>query len=463
MTERVTAVVLAAGKGTRMRSSRPKVLHEVAGRPMLAWVLDTARAAGCDDLVVVVGHGSEAVREAVGAPDVRFVVQNEQRGTGDALARAAELVTEKATVLVLSGDVPLVRASTLTALVAAAEGHWGALAVARLGRPGSLGRVLATENGVLDRIVEAADARPEELAIDVINAGIYALPAADIFPRLDRLDPDNAKGELYLTDALVAAARDGERVALVELDDPAEAFGANDRGDLARIHRTFVHRKLKELAGDGVTVLDPARTVVEPQVLVGLDSILHPGVSLTGATSVGAGSVLHQGAWVRSSILGERTVIEPYSVLDGARVGDDCRVGPYARLRPGAVLGAGAKVGNFVEVKNAVLGPGVKAGHLAYLGDAEIGAAANIGAGTVTCNYDGRSKHRTTIGEGAFVGSDTMLVAPVDIGAGATTAAGSVINQDVPSGALGIGRSRQRTIEGWAERRRKKSSEEREE
>jgi bifunctional UDP-N-acetylglucosamine pyrophosphorylase/glucosamine-1-phosphate N-acetyltransferase len=455
MAERqVVAVVLAAGKGTRMRSRRPKVLHEVAGRPLLSWVLAAAREAGATRLIVVVGHEEEAVRAAVAAPDVAFVVQEEQRGTGHALAQAAGEVPEAATLLVLSGDVPLVSANTLRRLVAAPG--WGALAVADLEAPGTLGRVIAKDDGRhLERIVEAADASVEELALSTVNAGIYALPAPQIFERLAQLRPDNAKGELYLTDALGAAAA-SESVALVALADAAEAFGVNDRRDLVRVHHTLIARKLETLAEAGVTVLDPATTVVEPGVVIGVDTVLHASVHLTGRSRVGAGCVLHQGAWLRDSLVADDSVIEPYSVLDGAEVGAGCRVGPFARLRPGARLDAGVKVGNFVEIKNATLGRGAKAGHLAYLGDAEIGAGANIGAGTITCNYDGVAKHTTRIGERAFVGSDTMLVAPVAVGDDASTAAGSVVTHDVPAGALAVGRAKQRNIEGWAERHAKK-------
>ncbi len=449
------AVILAAGKGTRMRSERPKVVHEAAGRPLLAWVLDAARGASCGRLVVVVGHGADTVRETLGAADVEWIEQREQLGTGHALAQAEGLLAERQTVLVLSGDVPLVTAATLTRLLESAAGAWGAMAVARLADPGALGRVVPRADGALGRIVEAADARPGELALDTVNAGIYALPAPQVFARLAALRPDNSKGELYLTDALNAAAADGERIELVELGDPDEALGVNTRGDLARVHRALLDRKAAALADAGVTLLEPARTAVEPRVEVGADTVVHAGVSLSGATVVGRGCTLGQGAWVRDSRLGDGAVVEPYSVLDGAEVGPGCRVGPFARLRPGAALGRGARIGNFVEVKNSRLGDGVKANHLSYLGDATVGDGANIGAGTVTCNYDGFAKHRTEIGAGASIGSDTMLVAPVAVGESAETAAGSVITADVPPGALGVGRSKQRNVGGWSERKRR--------
>jgi bifunctional UDP-N-acetylglucosamine pyrophosphorylase/glucosamine-1-phosphate N-acetyltransferase len=453
----VVAVVLAAGKGTRMKSALPKVLHEVGGRPLLAWVLATARAAGCDRIVVVVGHGAAEVERRFAAPDVRFVLQEPQLGTGHALLQAAPQVDGEATVLVLSGDVPLVRVDTLRALLAAARDGGAAMAVANLDEPGMLGRVLATDDGRLDAIVEARDATPEQLAVRSVNAGLYALPAPEIFARLSRVVPDNAQGELYLTDAVTALAQESAGVALLPLADPHEAIGVNTRAELAQVHRLLVERKLHELMLAGVTVLEPHRTLVDPDAEIGPDTVIHPDVCILGRSSVGAGCVLHQGAWLRDSKLDDGAVVEPYSVLDGATVAAACRVGPFARLRPGTELGPGARVGNFVEVKASRLGAGAKANHLAYVGDATVGEKANIGAGVVTCNYDGVSKHQTEIGAGAFVGSDTMLVAPVSVGSGATTAAGSVITKDVPDGALAVGRARQRNLEGWKRRPRRKS------
>ncbi|MCM2270067.1 MAG: bifunctional UDP-N-acetylglucosamine diphosphorylase/glucosamine-1-phosphate N-acetyltransferase GlmU [Thermoanaerobaculia bacterium] len=452
------AVVLAAGKGTRLRSERPKVLHEAGGKPLLAWVIAAARAAACERILVVVGHGAAAVRDAFATEsDLVWVEQHEQRGTGHALLQAEpHLAGEPALLLVLSGDVPLLRPGTLGELAAAAERGWGALAVADFAEPGALGRVLADGRGGLRAIVEARDASPDELALSTVNAGLYALPAPAIFRHLHELRPDNAQGELYLTDAVTAAARQGGRVELVALDDAYEATGVNDRLELARVHRLLVARAVERLALAGVTFLDPATTTIDDAVEIGGDSVVHAMTTLLGATRVGRGATIHAGAWIRDSAIGDGTTIEPYSVLDGATVGAGCRVGPFARLRPAAALQDGARVGNFVEVKNATLGPGAKANHLAYLGDATVGAGANVGAGVVTCNYDGVAKHRTEIGARAFVGSDTMLVAPVRIGDDATTGAGSVITQDVPDGALAVERTRQRHVEGWAARRGKK-------
>ncbi len=452
------AVVLAAGQGTRMKSDLPKVLHPVGGRPMVAWVIEAARSAGCDRIVVVVGHGAEQIRGAIASDDVSFVVQQEQLGTGHALAQTEANVEADATILVLSGDVPLVSADTLTALADRAERSWAAMAVAEVDDPGSLGRVLAASQGRLDRIIEAADADQSTLEIGLINAGIYAFPAPEIYEYLRRLESDNVKGEFYLTDALGFAAAEGKEVALFDLADPAESFGVNNRSDLARAHRELQRRKIHRLMLDGVTVLDPSSTYIDADVSVGQDSVVHPGTSILGTTRIGPGCTLGQGCWIRDSEVAEQTIIEPYSVLDTVDVGPMCRIGPFARLRPGTVLVSHAKVGNFVETKNSRLEQGVKASHLAYIGDATVGEGANIGAGAITCNYDGRNKHRTDIGRGAFIGSDTMLVAPVKIGNGAMTGAGSVISKDVPDDSLAVERNTQKNLLGWVARFKKRGS-----
>src|SRR3954452_4920475 len=444
------AVILAAGKGTRMRSALPKVPHRAAGRPLLQWVVDAARAAGCARILVVVGHGAERVREEIVGDDLGWVLQAEQRGTGHALAQAEPEIQGEATVLVLSGDVPLVHPETLDRLAAAAEEGWGAMAVAELAEPGMLGRVIVDQAGVFQSIVEFKDATPEERAVRLINAGIYALPAPAVFDYLRNLKTDNAQGELYLTDAVTNGAADGHPVRLVTLLDPDEALGVNDRTELARVHRLLIGRQLVSLMKAGVTILEPERTVIEPGVRIGEDTVIHPGVSLLGRTVVGRDCVVHQGAWLRDTTVADGTIIEPYSVLDRAEVGEGCRVGPFARLRPAARLQSGARVGNFVEVKNSEIGAGAKVNHLSYVGDATVGAGANVGAGVITCNYDGVRKNPTEIGAGAFIGSNTMLVAPVTVGAGASTGAGSVVTKNVPDGALAVTRVRQKNLEGWA-------------
>ncbi len=457
---RRVAAVLAAGKGSRLRSERPKVLHPVAGRPLLEWVLEAARDGGCEQLLVIVGHGAEEVRAAIEASpaagdDIVWVRQEELLGTGHALAQVEPHLEGDATLLVLSGDVPMVSAATLDALAEAAESAWGAMAVAEHAEPGSLGRVIPSRDGRLARIVEAADASPEELAIRTVNAGIYALSAPSVFDYLRRLRPDNAKGELYLTDALsLAAEEEGDGVALHTLADAREALGVNTRQDLARAHRSLLDRHADRLMAEGVSILEPARTVIEAGVRVGADTVIEPGVSLLGHTEIGPGCHISQGAWIRDCQLEAGVEVLPYSVLEKARVASSCTVGPFARLRPASVLLEGAKVGNFVELKKSTLGEGSKASHLAYLGDATVGTGANIGAGTITCNYDGVNKHATEIGDGAFIGSDTMLVAPVKVGAGATTGAGSTIHQDVPADALGVARARQKNLPDWSRKKR---------
>ena len=443
------AVILAAGGGERMRSERPKVLHRVGGRALVAWVVAAAREVGCAPIHLVVGSGADEIRsvleeEELGGRDIVWVEQRQQKGTGHALLMVREVLRADATILVLSGDAPLVRPATLRQLLDRARDGWGSVAVADLDDPGSLGRVVQ-RNGRLERIVEAADAGERELAIRTVNAGHYALPAPAIFDWLEKLDTDNAQGEFYLTDAVSAAARENP-VACVRVEDASEVLGVNSRAELAAVQRVLYRRSVDALLEAGVTILDPESVWVDAGVTVGPDSVLHPGVTLLGASRVGRGCAVHSGAWIRDSVLADEVDVLPYSVLDGARVASGCSVGPFARLRPEAVLDEGARVGNFVEVKKSTLGPGVKASHLAYLGDTSIGAGANIGAGVITCNYDGKTKNRTVIGEGAFVGSDTILIAPVEVGAGGYTGAGSVITRDVPAGSLAVGRSRQKNI-----------------
>jgi len=452
----VMAVVLAAGQGTRLRSSLPKVLHSVAGRPMLEWVVRAARSAGCEEIVVVVGHGAEIVRGALSSEEILWVLQEEQKGTGHALAQVETEVRRPGIMLVLSGDVPLVSVATLGQLVEAARQGWASMAVAEVAAPGSLGRVLTGADGSLTAIVEAADASPQELTVRRVNAGLYALPTPDIFDYLRALEPDNAKGEFYLTDALNAAARQGRPIQLVELDDPAESWGVNNRADLSRVHRSLLHRQAEILMAAGVSILDPKRTTIEATVSVGKDTVVHPGVSLLGETRIGDGCTLEQGVWLRDTTVGDGTRIAPYSVLEGAEIAEECQIGPFARMRPGALVAKGVKVGNFVEIKDSELGEGVKANHLAYIGDTTVGEGSNLGAGVVTCNYDGHRKSPTRIGRNVFIGSDTMLIAPVEIGDEAMTAAGSVVSKNVPEGSLAVARSAQRNIANWARRFRRR-------
>ncbi len=453
------AVILAVGGGDRLRSELPRVLHRVGGRAVVAWVVAAAREAGCAPIHLVVGSGAREIRrvleqEGPGEPgedglrggDILRVEQSRQGGTGNALPMARKLLDSAGSVLVISGDAPLVRPATLRRLQDGARDGWGAVAVAVADPddPGGLGRVIRS-NGRLERIVAPANARTGEPASRTVNAGHYALPAPAILDWLEKLVADRGQDEVRLADVVSGAA--GEHpVACVRVEDASEALGVDSRADLAAVQRILYRRSVEALLEAGVTILDPQSVWVDAGVTVGPDSVLHPGVTLLGASSTGRGCTVHSGAWLRDSVLGDGVDVLPYSVLDGARVASGCSVGPFARLRPEAVLEEGARVGNFVEVKKSTLGPGVKASHLSYLGDSSVGAGANIGAGVITCNYDGDTKHRTVIGAGAFVGSDTILVAPVEVGAGGYTGAGSVITKDVPEETLAVGRARQKNI-----------------
>lgn len=441
-------VILAAGKGTRMRSRHPKVLHPLGGVPLLKHVLGVASMLSPARIVVVVGHGAEEVRAALSGCEVTFVDQGEPRGTGHALLAARDAVSAPL-FLVLPGDVPLVPPQALQALLS----HCGKGAILSFLTmepldPGSYGRVVR-EGGRPVRIVEAE----EEMGIREVNSEIYCLanvPA--LWAALRGLSADNAQGEYRLADLVGALAEEG--VVALRWPKCEELLGINDRGELAQAEATLRARIIGDLWAGGVTVVDPATAHVSPNVEVGLDTIIHPDTHLLGRTKVGEGCEIGPGAYLLDCEVEDGARVW-YSVLWGARVAPGARIGPFAHLRPGAVIGAQARVGNFVEVKAAVLGEGVRAGHLAYIGDAEVGPGANIGAGTITCNYDGRKKYRTDIGPGAFIGSNASLVAPVRIGEGAYVAAGSVITQDVPPYALAIGRSPQTVKQDWAKERKK--------
>ncbi len=441
-------VILAAGQGTRMRSALPKVLHPIAGQPMLAHVIDTARALRPARIHVVVGHGAEAVRERLAADDLNFVLQAEQLGTGHALAQALPFIRAER-VLVLYGDVPLIEAPTLARLLEQAAPAQLALLTVMLEDPTGYGRIVRDVAGEVQAIVEQKDASVEQRAIREGNTGILALPGARLADWLGRLSNSNAQGEYYLTDVIAMAVADGLRVATAQPEEAMEVQGANDRLQLAQLERHYQQRAARRLMAQGVTLLDPARFDLRGTVTVGRDVLIDINVILEGTVVIEDGVEIGPNCVIRNSTLRRGSVVKASSHLDGAELGEGADCGPFARLRPGSVLGAGAHVGNFVELKNAVLGEGAKAGHLSYLGDAEIGAQSNIGAGVITCNYDGANKHRTLIGADAFIGTNNSLVAPVTIGAGATTAAGSVITSAVPDQALAVGRARQRNIEGW--------------
>jgi bifunctional UDP-N-acetylglucosamine pyrophosphorylase/glucosamine-1-phosphate N-acetyltransferase len=441
-------VILAAGQGTRMRSALPKVLHPVAGQSMLGHVINTARGLKPKAIHVVIGHGAELVRERLAADDLNFVVQAEQLGTGHAVAQAVPALTAER-VLILYGDVPLIEQETLERLLQKVGPDQLALLTVKLADPTGYGRIVRDEHDVVQAIVEHKDASPEQRLIAEGNTGILAVPGARLGGWLGRLSNSNAQGEYYLTDVIAMAVGDGLVVATEQPQHSMEVQGANDRIQLAELERHYQQRAAHRLMAQGVTLRDPARFDLRGELTVGRDVLIDVNVIFEGKVVIEDGVEIGPNCVISNSTLRRGAVVKANSHLEGAELGEGADCGPFARLRPGAVLGAKAHVGNFVEVKNARLGEGAKAGHLAYLGDAEIGALSNIGAGTITCNYDGANKSRTVIGENVFIGSNSSLVAPVSLGDGATTGAGSVITADVPAGTLALGRARQALIQGW--------------
>ena len=445
------AIVLAAGRGTRMRSDLPKVLFPIAGRPLLAWVLDAVGGSSPDETLVVVGYGAEQV-QAVLPAGVRSVVQEPQLGTGHAVMVALEALGDVSgdTVLVVPGDTPLLRPETLRGLVAALPGAAATLLTTRMPEPAGYGRVRREGDRVI-RIVEDRDAGPEERAIDEVAVSTYAFEGGALAGALRGLVRDNDQGEYYLTDVIGRLAASG-RVRGVPVADPAEVQGVNSHGQLAEVTAEVRRRINAAWMAAGVWMLDPERVYLNASVSLEAGARLYPEVHLEGSTTVAAGAEVGPQVFAVDSVIGPASRVW-YSVLRGAEVGEGVQVGPFASLRPGTRLAAGAKVGTFVETKNTVVGRGSKVPHLSYMGDATIGEGSNIGAGTITCNYDGAEKHRTVIGDRVFIGSDTMLVAPVEIGDDAYTGAGSTITRDVPPGALAVERSQQREIPGYAARR----------
>ena len=450
-------VVLAAGIGSRMASATPKVLHEIGGRSLLGHVLAAAQPLRAGQHLVVVGAGRELVAEHLAgiAPEAETVVQEDQLGSGHATALALEHVRAPGPVLILNGDVPLLTPDTLAELVATHSSAQAALTVltARVDDARGLGRILRDTTGAPVGIVEDRDADPDQLDIDEVNAGAYVADCAALAAALERLRTNNAQGEQYLTDAMALFVSDGKTVAAHVAADPSDVFGVNDRIELASRGRTLNDRVLRRHMSAGVTIVDPASTWIDVAVQVGRDVRLLPGTQLHGSTSIAERAILGPDTTLTDCIVGERaTVVRTHGTE--AVIGPGASVGPYTYLRPGTRLGPAAKAGAFVEIKNAEVGEGSKIPHLSYIGDATIGEHSNIGAATVFVNYDGIAKHRTTIGSHARTGADNMFVAPVSVGDGAYTAAGSVITEDVPPGAMGVSRARQRNIAGWVRLRR---------
>lgn len=452
------ALILAAGKGTRMKSALVKVLHELAGRPMLGWPLAAAREAGAGQIVIVAGHQADQVQKRFGAvPGIRIALQEEQLGTGHAVSCSLDQLDGlSGAVLILCGDTPLLTAATLQRLAAehAASGAAVTVLTAKLERPFGYGRIVRDSEGRVRRIVEQKDASPDEQAIDEVNSGIYCMELEFLRAHIGRLGSENAQNEYYLTDLVGIAVAEHAGCSAVVADDPDEIMGVNDRVQLAHAAKILRQRINLQLMLAGVTLVDPDQTYIDASVQVGSDTVIWPGCVLRGATSIGSGCTLENNVRVSDCVIADRVQLKAGSVLTEAQVAEDVAVGPMAHLRPGSVLQAQVKIGNFVETKKVVMGAGSKASHLTYLGDAEIGSDVNIGCGTITCNYDGRRKHKTVIGDGVFVGSDVQLVAPVTVGVNALIAAGTTVTQDVPPDSLAIARTPQVNKIGWCLKKR---------
>jgi bifunctional UDP-N-acetylglucosamine pyrophosphorylase / glucosamine-1-phosphate N-acetyltransferase len=445
---KLEVVILAAGQGTRMRSELPKVLHPVAGRPMLAHVLDIARSLAPRSIHVVVGHGAEQVRAALPEAEVSWVLQEQQLGTGHAVLQALPGIAADATVLVLYGDVPLIRLDSLQALVAQA-GEGPALLTAEVADPTGYGRILRDTEGALVGVVEEKDASDTQRAIREINTGVLAAPAALLADYLPRVGNANRQGEYYLPDVAALAVADGVRVHSSRAPTEVEILGVNDRLQLAVIEREYQSRQAQALLLAGVSIADPARIDVRGELRCGANVRIDVNAVFEGLVVLGDNASIGPNCVLIDSTVGDGATVHAMSHLEGAVVGPDCQIGPFARLRPGSALDAGARIGNFVETKKATIGRGSKVNHLSYIGDCVMGAGVNVGAGTITCNYDGVSKHRTDIGDGAFVGSNSTLVAPLEIGPGGYIGAGSTVTKAVGEDELAISRGRQRNIQGW--------------
>ena len=447
-------IILAAGQGKRMRSKLPKILHPLAGRPLLAHVLDTARALAPRKIVVVHGNGAEQVRAAFADAQVEWALQAEQLGTGHAVQQALPAISLDAEVLILYADVPLVRPATLKRLLEAGRDGL-AVMTAELGDPTGYGRIVRVgKDDRVARIVEHRDASPEELEIDEINTGIFCFRRSLLAPALRMVQADNAQGEFYLTDVVEVLAEAGHRVVSVVASDRDETHGINDRAQLAHAEDELRRRTNARWLAQGVTMVDPATTYIDPRAEIGADTVIHPGVVVEGPTRIGRACEIQAHVRITDAEIGDHVNINSFCVIVESRIENGASVGPFAHLRPASVVGERAKIGNFVELKKTSLGAGSKVSHLSYLGDATVGEHVNVGAGTITCNYDGEKKHQTIIEDGAFIGSDSQLVAPVRVGKGAYVAAGSSITQDVPDGSLGIARARQANVEGWVERKK---------
>lgn len=442
-------VILAAGKGTRMRSDLPKVLHTLGGKPLVSHVVETARCIGGDQLIVVVGHGAELVEQELRSPDIRFAVQAQQLGTGHAVQQAQSLLRDDAKVLILYGDVPLTKPDTLEKLIANVSATQMALLTVNLANPTGYGRIKRDTSGKVIAIVEHKDATSDELGINEVNTGILAAMGYQLKSWLSKLDNNNAQGEYYLTDVIAMAVADGVGIHIEQPHQVEEVEGINNRLQQAILERFHQKQIAIKLMNDGVTLIDPQRFDCRGKLSTGRDVLIDVNCIFEGNVELGDGVVIEANCVIKNAVIGHGTHIKPFSHIEGAVIGSLADIGPYARLRPGTELADKVKIGNFVETKKAVIGLGSKVNHLSYVGDAKVGNGVNVGAGTITCNYDGVNKFATEIGDNAFIGSNSALVAPVKIGAGATIGAGSTVTKDVEVGELTVARARQRNIQGW--------------
>ncbi len=458
-THSVAIAIMAAGKGTRLKSKRPKVLHEVGGKPLLAHVISAAgNVVAPQNIYAIVGHEADLVQTTVAGTGVAFVRQEPQRGTGHALMCARDALRTYETVLVLSGDAPLIATATIQKLLDFHQRNRAAMTLlsAKLEDPTGYGRIIRAgpKSNEVKAIVEEKSCTPAQRKIREINSGFYAFSVKALLDHIDELKTDNPHGEYYLTDMAAVLRRAKKKVVAVATENPSEVLGSNTRAELVELDQKMRAEKCRQLMAEGVTIFNPASCVIDADVEVGSDTTIEPFVQLLGKTHIGADCRIRSYSIVQNSTIGDGVMVRPGCVLDEAHVGDGALLGPYSHLRPGSEIGEGAHVGNFVETKKVKLGKGSKANHLTYLGDADIGAGVNIGAGTITCNYDGVHKHKTTIEDGVFVGSDSTLIAPVKLGKGAYVGAASCITEDVPAESLAIGRSKQVVKEGWVRKKR---------
>jgi len=450
----LSVIILAAGAGTRMRSSKPKVLHTLAGMPLIEHVYNTSKTLGAKQVQVVYGHGGNLLKQQCQHFDVAWVLQAEQLGTAHAVQQASPNIAGDDVALILYGDVPLTKAETLATLVKNVSANNISLLTVNLDAPSGYGRIVR-ENGKVTAIVEHKDASDQQRLIKEVNTGILAVNAAYLNDCLNKIGNDNAQGEYYLTDIIALAVNDGNEVITTQVEHAYEAEGINDRKQLARIERIFQRGIADSLLSDGVSLADPERLDVRGELTVGSDSFIDVNCVFEGKVDLGTGVNIGPGCVIKHSSIADDCIIKPYSVIENAVIESQVEVGPFARIRPGTRLKQNSRVGNFVEIKNTELGENSKASHLSYLGDSEIGKNVNIGAGTITCNYDGANKFKTIIKDGAFIGSDTQLVAPVTVGENATIAAGSTITRDTDDGTLTLSRTTQKSIKGWKRPKKK--------